>query len=741
MKRFFACLLSLMLFICPLSVHADVRLTTEDVISYLFEGIDDVISGSKSGLSVSLSTSDGTSGSAGFGQTSSGFSVNYTTPAGSLLTDGSNAYFTTSSGTSSVALDALLNNLMASVSGGQPLPFLTEDDLQLLSSVGTDLLTGLLASDSFAVSLHGNLTTLHIDLDDLAHALDELIPKALSSDQEKTNALLAKFTPLLFGQAVTLEQLISMWHELGLKNVQTGLTLDAVLALTGNGLNIIASCMDWSIKIDVNETSFAFAVTTPDGIVYPFDTIDLLTVSGILASVPSYITEEAVTVEQTISDSSYRGARGKNAVTTTHVTTDLALVIRDLITGLRTTLINNSLSVDMLLKKYQPWINLFSTPRYNSNGAQLPPVVYTVDRLVSQLSQLPMPDSCMGEVTVVVDQVYGTTTVDGYLGEIFFEADFSSTSDQTMIAAAIRIPSYRSTFELTLNGSIDIYRGNVFTLACSEDLGGFRSVTFSIIEPSYRERTVTLTTDTDVFHCIMSSDRTGERIDAKLGEFMLEYTQASKYLAQMQPQTSLRASWPGGFANLIVTDSSVQLDSNLFGFSYMETRNAIRLEGYISESDIYMTPSSFSLMIDGDNEVAALSVLPYDGGTTHCTYLTGRLSILSDGQLTVLEDTKTGTSTQNIAALTVDGQIVMTVVSDVLNGEDVIIRLYNGADMTGEWLQLTFDFGAAGMEIPADAVEVSPEEFLNLLSPQSADPEPQPAEANDADSNTLPSVN
>ena len=81
----------------------------------------------------------------------------------------------------------------------------------------------------------------------------------------------------------------------------------------------------------------------------------------------------------------------------------------------------------------------------------------------------------------------------------------------------------------------------------------------------------------------------------------------------------------------------------------------------------------------------------------------------------LIEDTKTGTRTQNIARISLDGVTQATLVTDIINNEDIVLKLYLGKTLTDDCWTLSFDFGAAARPVPTGAVTVTAEEFLTRL--------------------------
>ncbi len=715
MKRLTALILSLMLLMAPLSslseVAAGQTLTTENALGHIMSGLMQAFTGANPGLSVTFTSPEGESVSAGFGPTSSGFSAHYDMPDASLLLTESAAYLTDGAGSASVELETLLSTLMQAATGGQSLPSVSAADLQALEAFFGELVMGVLQGNAFSWSVSGSMANLHVDLDGLLAQLNTLLPQLLSKYSAHADALLAQVTPYISNHAVTANELISLWSQLDLASVKTGLVLDGVLFSTGSGMSAILSCMNWNIKADLTETGFALTITAPDGVVYPFDTADCLTVLGILSAVPSSVTAEAFSINSTTEQPA-----SSQRIVTTVIKVDLDLLERDIIAGLAQAITANSMVMDQLAAKYQPWIDLFFTRTVvNSEGEvrTYKPAKITAAWLVDAIQKLNFLPSTTGMATVVEDSSVDSIAVDGYLGNVLFDADIVRGRSCNTYSAAIRVPQRVSPFEMTLTGSTA--RNGLdpeFTLTFSQPLFGFRTITFSQNTSGFsqyygasRPYTTAITTDTDVFHFITDSNG----VDVKLGDCSFAYRYA-------QIGESVHIAWPNGYLDLNGADNRWALDSSFGGFSFTQTRNVMRVEGYINEYANYMRPSSFTFMLDNDNEILTLSILPYAGSSVHLTYRTGRLSILADEQELVIADVRIGSETQNITEVTFDGALVATIITEIVAGEDAVIRVFPAGQTDEACWVLSLDFCAQGKDAPANAAMVSPNEFINRLA-------------------------
>lgn len=715
MKRVLTMILSVMLLLAPISAPAEeaapAPLTTEEVIAILVDEIAEILSGAKPGLDVTLTSPEGETVSAAFGLTESGFSAKVAQPDLTLGFNEASAHFADASGAFAVPLQSLLTMLLTGDSASLPIP--TEAELNALAALGQELAANLLSSNALAWSLSNQMLSLHIDLDALLSQLDASLPLLLHKYADQLEPLMARFSPFLFGEAISLDELVTvLWSAPFLSATKTGLVLEAVLFQTGNTTSLMASCMGWDFKLDLEENGLAFALTSPTGLAYAFDTQDFLILAGILSAVPSSITEEAFAYTQTTEYP--EGSR--YGVVTTNAAVDLALLERDVKAGLTKAISANADIIDALCSKYQPWIQLLTGYRRISTS--------TLVMLVDKINILP---DWTGTLTAVFDQYSDTLNATASLaedGEPFALLDLHY--DAVSLNASLRDAD--GDFALMLTGVNDRYNTSL-TLSCTEDLGGFSSITYATgYRNLSRYNTYTIiTTDTDIFH--YRQERTG--LDLKLGDYSFKYHNCYDYGA-------LSLDWPGGYLHYTASDTGMSLTSNLGTLSISPTCTGCKIDGTITDGH---TPLHFSVLVDGENQLVTASILRYWGGSTHLTYRPGTLSILSAGSELILADAGTGTPTRNTARLTLDGDIIATIVTEVEREEDFLFRVYLGQDESAPCWTLRLDVGAAGPAFPADAVMLTPAEFLQRVNAILQPPVEAPvAEENPAEASTAESV-
>lgn len=720
MKRLISLLLSLLLLLTPVlgaSASASSHLTTEEALGHIVNQFVELLNGRSSGVDFQLTNVNGETVEAGFSAIQNSASAHFSMDDLALLITESATYLSNKGEAFSVGSTELLEKLME-LTGVQSMPAVTEEELQLLVQIVMELVSGVLQNGCVSYSARGNMINLHIDLDSFLRQLDAQLPQVLNAHQQDVDALLQKYTPFLFGSVITLDQLINGIAQIGLKDAKTGLTLDAMVFVSNTGMSLIISCSDYELRLEITQTGFAMSFTTPDGKVYPFNSNDLLTILGVVMSAPVKITEEAFRFEQTQDDAA--------DIVTTHMTVDLSLLERDVKEALITCIKANSLSLDRLCTAYQPWVDLFFSDSYvkvsvdpvtglsEEEIVQVKAPVLSAEWLTKAVTNISFLPRVTGEATVVVNNRNHTIAFDGYLGQMLFEGDIASGRYTSTFNIALRSPDAYRPFEMTLNGHLN-ERNDTFTmtLACSESLGGFNSITWSKSINSYPYGiTTAITTDTDFLHFVIKESRNYQSFSMKLSDFTLDYD-----LHNNNSDIGLHAAWPNGYADLTVTSNSIEFASPILGFSYDESYDVYRAEGYINEDGSYrMRPTRFSFMLDNENEILTASIMPYYDAAAHLTYRTGRLSFLYDETELVIADMHFDSPSANMTEILIDGERVAVVTFEIVNGEDVIVRLCPPDPASEQFIQLALDFNATGKPAPEGAVSLTPSEFIQKLN-------------------------
>ena len=692
MKRLTAIILSLMLTLTSVFSFAEgpdtpAPLTTEEAIAILVDALAEVLSGDKPGLDVTLTSPEGESVSAGFGLTADGASLHADMDGTAFLLTEQFACLTDVNGVAALPLETLAATMLAAATQGNPLPVPTDAELEAVLAMAQEFILGLMGSGVVNYSMSSNMLSLHADLDKLFTCLDTLLPAVVRSHAAEAESLLAKISPYLFGQTVPMDALLQAWSSLNLKDIRTGLTLDAVLFTSGDNLSLMASCMGFTLKADIGNTSLAFNLTAPNGVVYSFDTQDVLTALSIFSTVPDSITEDAIKFVQT---TDYQQS-SRYSVTNTSLTIDLAMLERDVKAGLTKAITANATVLDALFAKYQPMIQLLTG--YASVNSS---------KLLSKLATIDLLPDWTGTLTAAYDNYSDIMKMSAQLSEDDEAlALFDLYMDDVSLNAALRDAD--GEFSLTLTGVNDRYNTS-FTLSCSEDLGGFNSITYATgYRGSYYNTYEAITTDTDIFHLL--TDLNG--VDLKLGDLSATFH-----------ADGLSAVWPNGYLEIAGNTNGIEIASPWFGLNIRDGRTAATVDGYVAETP--NRPTSFRLMIDTEN-MYTLSILPYYGDSVHVIYRPGKLSILNSNQELALVDSGVNTPNQNTTLLTFDNEVMLTIVTEVEREEDFTIRVYEGADTTAPCWTLQIDVGAAGRNVPADAQTVTVEEFLTrfeaLLNP------------------------
>lgn len=698
MKRLIAFVLScLLIFTCtaPAEEVQVPPLSTEDVLKFLAENLKEFLCGEQDGLDVVLTTPEGECISAGFALTENALSVHYAEPDYALALNQDTFCLTDAQGSITVPLTALAAALLESFTGMQAPSLLSSFSPESLKPIAQDLLMLLMACDGITYTFSRPMLSLHIDVDTVLRYLDTVIPDFLLRHASALNTVLSQLTPFI-GAEISVDQLTVLWKELQLPAIFTGLTLDAVLFESGDVLTFMGSCMGWSIKAEITEFSFAFALTAPNGTVYAFDTMDLLTIAGILGGLKDYISEEAIRFIRTTDDSKRR------SIITTNISVDFTLLERDIRAGLAKLITNNQLSIDALCDKYQPVISLFTGRSYNSR--------MLLRQLNTSAAILP---PWTGTMTIVDNQYDNMTDISAELRDTNEPlALFELHKDNASLDAVLRDAD--GAFSLMLIGAFDRLNSTC-TLSCSEELGGFHSITYATgIRNFYYNPYTIIATDTDVFHYM--KDRTD--LDLKLGDYDIKYHNS-------YGDRSVNLCWPGGFLDYSVSAVGMNITSSFGSLSGRSTHHGIKFDGTIMDG---YRPTHFSILVDSENRLLIASVMPYRGSSMYLRCQPGRLSILMDEEELVIADAKAQIPDQNTTLITFDNVTLATLVSTVADG-DLTMCLYPGASTEDACWTLHIDFDAPAQQLPADAAAVTAEVFLQrldaLITPQPVIPDAQ----------------
>ena len=203
-------------------------------------------------------------------------------------------------------------------------------------------------------------------------------------------------------------------------------------------------------------------------------------------------------------------------------------------------------------------------------------------------------------------------------------------SSVTACDFALRAPD--SEFVLTLNGVSERSHTH-FTLACSEDLGGFHSINYSqgtVYEAGqWYAYANAITTDTDIFHLIVNK----KVLSLKAQDYSLSYRASYGGIPER-----LQIQLPNCFFDLISTSNGFEVDSSWGGMTLSSGYTALLLEGYINSPAYRHQPTTFTCLLDLENKLLTASILPYNGGSVHLRYHTGELSLLTEGSELKLTD-------------------------------------------------------------------------------------------------------
>ena len=303
MKRLLAWLLSLMMLLTPLVAPAEVLsapapLTTERVVTLLFDELGKIFAGEKPGLDITFTTPDGEITSAGLGLTDTGVSAHFDAEGTRVQVTESAAFLSDETGTIGVSLEDMLAAFQTIAASTQKVPNLTEAEIAAIKAFAQELVLSMMGCGGITYNMSGNMLNLHVDLDQILTYVDTLLPTLLSKHAAQLDSVLAKYTPFIFDEVINCEQLSQLWSSIGLGSLNTGLVLDVMVFQRGNTLTLMASCLGWDFQASLSDMNFACSATSPEGIVYKLDMMDVLTAVSIFASVPDAITDEAIKFEQ-----------------------------------------------------------------------------------------------------------------------------------------------------------------------------------------------------------------------------------------------------------------------------------------------------------------------------------------------------------------------------------------------------------------------------------------------------------
>ncbi len=666
MKRFFALILALIMLALPTASLAESYvIPLSRFQSQLEMQLERLLNSSDPAYTLTLSDPDGNAIVSGIGKTADGVATAYTmSPEVSLFVNELALILADETGVSAVSTEALLTALLAA----SQLPELSDEDLNALMTAGFDLLTTLMNSGAISFSMLGSMVNLHVDVDAFFRTLHMAVPLVLNRHAANLNPLLDKVCTYLFGAPLTCADLASLWAEIGLNVVQTGVTADLSVQL-GNNIIVMGDIMGCSINAQYSAANGLQFSLRPAGssASLVFRTADFITLGNILAAIPT-VERENIDWDVTITRISITGER-------------IAQVLEE-----------NAPVLNRLIADYTPWLQLID-----------PSVPVLTVQDVNEAAAWEQLGSLL-DLTITANDVTESVKAEGHLGTAALRFSLCEGYSNMTWHAMLDAPNRYDPLLLTLSGVTE-HSGSTYTLYSSQAILGAHTITLRQ-DTRYPQNTpFAITTDTDSFHFIARQDEdAAQRVDIKAGPLALCFSMVDDLVT-----ASLTA--PEFYANLSTNANRVSLDTSYFGLDYTETHGAVSIEGYVSDG--WWDMSAFSFLLDENAEICTFSIQDCDGENIHVTYRDGELTLQAEGDPVQFLRKQEGRY-----LMTANGEPVLTILFEqdiTAQGVAFQVRLVQGDATEGPAYVLRLAFYSDPVQLPENAVEVSPEEFLQKL--------------------------
>ena len=586
---------------------------------------------------------------------------------------------------------ASLRELMALLMSSSPsIPTPTEEDLLALLTLLQETLDQL-TRQAFSMTLLGGSLVLHADVDRLGDELHTIVPQVLAKHAEIADALLAKYSPYLFGERVTAAQLAEAWPELGLDELDTQLTCQLQARILGGQLMLSCSLGEATLLLTAGNDALAFTFTAPDGTLYEFNSRDFTFIADMLSHALAQITPEAFScTQEDLSD-----ALGDRVYATTF-TLDTAVLAHDLNTGMADYLRTNANVINRLLDKYRTWIALADADL----ARQL-----TTDMLVSAFEEnlIRLP-AVTGKLEIRENLRTRTASFSGYLGNYTLTGSTHNSRDvfgTFTLAHEDRYLPWYSTFSYS-------YADDALTLTLNSSdmiLGLFRTISLSYAEDYDLEWH--LTTDTNAIRAGFSGEE--QYMELKVGPVNLRFHEDENYVYHLSLYT------PEFFADAHFDEENINLDTSLFGFDYTELDDGMTLTGYLFDSLRRFDAASFALTYNDMDELLTAYLEGLEDSGLHLQADADGLTLRLDDEYRLYAE-EAERDDQLVYVLAVNGtpayKLILTDGETVLNA--TLYAVMDGELVAGPVLELNAQ--PAPLTLPADAVPVEAEAFLNMLA-------------------------
>lgn len=651
------------------------------------------------------------------------------TPAAYLSHDGETFYLTGEKsvlvGQSGAAYTPTpeLSALLGTAMGLPPQP--TEADVNALTSLFTGLMANI-SPDALSLAPTGNGFTFVADVDQLLDELETAMPQVLNTYAAQLDPLVRKYSVALTGRTLTCAELAAAWPQLGLSQLQTGVTLQLTVAEQDNGnVTILGKVCDATFIGSLRQDGFNVRFNTPDGKSYQLDTADLAVVAQLLGDLPQQVLAQSVTTTT------------EGSTQTVTILVNTPVLARTLNQELARIVRENTETVDALLNKYRSWIELADA----EVGANL-----TADRLAMALTAgiIELPE-VIGSLSVVQDDsditvFNGRFTGDMGVVTITGTAAMDDLTAQSITYTITSDSGEGAPFMVTCTGHF-AEENETLTYTFSEPVFGlFRTLNFAFksyayydfygrteeefIQELYDEyyawsfyqdyygsveeyieetmeyylvsgTTLSVTTDTDAVRLYLSEE---PRLEVKLPDFYFFFG------GETEGRISLQV--PEFYLDFLFTDIGMRLDTPVFGLSASE----YSLDAYIAEDNDRI---NFGIQMNEDEVLTHAYILGGDLNYSLTNIVDGDTILLGiDDEAYFIDIVDSNTFT-----VSNDGEVVYTLKVEV-NADHTAetYRLYNGANTSAQpMFTVTVDLDPDAVTLPAFCQMVNAEDFIELL--------------------------
>lgn len=619
--------------------------------------------------------------------------------------------------TPSAELTALLGNAY------NLFPQPTDSDLNAIGQFAGMLFMSI-NPDALSLAPTGSGFTMKMDVDMLMKELDTVLPSTLTNCAGTLDPVVRKYTAALLGQTMDCAELAKAIGEMGLREIETGLTLQLTVVQKDDGsYTFLGKVCDVTFIGSMGEEGLNARFTTADGKVYQIDTADMAAAMDYVVNLVSGLLQKSLVVSE---DGSTITLQVNTPVLAQWLNAALAADIRA-----------NLDKVNELLNKYRGWLEKMDAEA----GA-----VLTAEHLVLAFENgaISLPDM-KGDIVIkqTSDSAINVSgEISGELGKYTLSGDVIMTSNglyssvrhvfddgegapfvYTCGATQTDANNVRGFYSFseplfglfnTLSISVEnnsYYDYDGMTEAEYQEMidedyywfsdyydrvyGGYYGYVSAMYEYAYVEdNVVSITTDTDAFRFYADSSK--PVIDLKTPEFNF-------HLATNEAEEgTLLLETPEFTLNLLSTDSGMSINSSTFGFS----ADNYGLDGYIADG---YERTRFGIHTDDSGHIYYND--GYDSYTL--TFADNEMLLVAADETYHLYFDRENSQ----LLINADNAVVYTVT--IAQNEDSTVAfytMYNGTDLTAEPVcTITTDSEPDEIVLPAFGAMVDAEDFLKLL--------------------------